>query len=174
MQDSIQTQQAPATPQASIPSSAPAPTQAYQSTPAQSANLRTRFLRRRSRRSATSRRRFPRRRPQTNPWQQAFERLSDSLSATRAPNRRQPTQRRPHRQPFTGRGMAGFGSGASSGSFRIGAADLIPKQRRRTPRHRRRPTATSRRNSRATSISQASATKVLKFSSTSERGASST
>ena len=74
--------------------------------------------------------------PQANPWQQAFERLSDSLSATRS-SQPQAAYSTPTPQAAPqDAGMAGFGSGSvPSGSFRIGAADLnLPKQRRRIPR----------------------------------------
>ena len=84
MQDSIQTQQAPATPQASIPSSAPAPTQAYQSTPAQSAQPSYQIPSAPQPEASYQQTAVPQAAPQANPWQQAFERLSDSLSATRS------------------------------------------------------------------------------------------
>ena len=79
MQDSIQTQQAPVTPQASIPSSAPAPTQAYQSAPAQSAPASYQIPS--APQPEASYQQTAPSAPTANPWQQAFERLSDSLSA---------------------------------------------------------------------------------------------
>ena len=80
MQDSIQTAPAPVTPQASIPSSVPAPTQAYQSAPAQSAQPSYQIPS--APQVAPEAPQAPAA-PQANPWQEAFNRLSDSLSATR-------------------------------------------------------------------------------------------
>lgn len=80
MQDSIQTAPAPVTPQASIPSSVPAPTQAYQSAPAQSAQPSYQIPS--APQAAPEAPQAPAT-PQANPWQEAFNRLSDSLSATR-------------------------------------------------------------------------------------------
>ena len=74
--------QAAAIPQASIPSSAPAPTQAYQSAPAQSAPASYQTASVPQQVDPTPYQQAPAA-PQANPWQQAFERLSDSLSATR-------------------------------------------------------------------------------------------
>ncbi len=75
--------QAAATPQASIPSSVPAPTQAYQSAPAQSAqpSYQTASVPQQAEQVPAS---YQQAAPQANPWQQAFERLSDSLTATRS------------------------------------------------------------------------------------------
>ncbi|MBG79074.1 MAG: hypothetical protein CMJ39_00005 [Phycisphaerae bacterium] len=82
MQDSTTMSQAAAIPQASIPSSAPAPTQAYQSAPVQSAPASYQTPSVPQQVDPTPYQQAPAA-PQANPWQQAFERLSDSLSATR-------------------------------------------------------------------------------------------
>ena len=73
--------QAAATPQASIPSSVPAPTQGYQSAPVQSAppSYQTPSVPQQAEQVPAA---YQQAAPQANPWQQAFERLSDSLSGT--------------------------------------------------------------------------------------------
>ena len=128
MQDSIQTAPAPVTPQASIPSSVPAPTQAYQSAPAQSAQPSYQIPS--APQVAPEAPQAPAA-PQANPWQEAFNRLSDSLSATRTSNPRQPTQRRPHRWPSE-RGLRLRRRTKRLLPYR-GSRPQFPKQRRRTP-----------------------------------------
>ena len=122
MQDSIQTAPAPVTPQASIPSSVPAPTQAYQSAPAQIAQPSYQIPS--APQVAPEAPQAPAA-PQANPWQEAFNRLSDSLSA-RQTSQPQAAYSTPTPQAAQPEGSAvGFGSsGVPSGSFRIGAADL--------------------------------------------------
>ena len=80
MQDSIQTQQAPATQQPSIPSSAPAPTQAYQSASAQTAQVSSPTPSVQQPVDQAPQAYQPQAEPQINPWQEAFNRLSASLS----------------------------------------------------------------------------------------------
>lgn len=85
MQDSIQTQQAPATQQSSIPSSAPVPNAAYQQAPAQTAQVSYQTPSEPSVQAVAPQVQAPQ--PQApvqevNPWQEAFKSLSDSLSAT--------------------------------------------------------------------------------------------
>ena len=124
MQDSIQTQQAPATPQVSIPSSAPAPTQAYQSAPAQSAQPSYQIPS--APQPEASYQQTAPAAPEANPWQQAFERLSDSLSATQS-SQPQAAYSTPTPQAAPSQDAAWQGSAPAavpSGSFRIGAADL--------------------------------------------------
>ena len=81
MQDSIQTPQAAVTPQPSIPSSAPAPTQAYQSAPAQTAQVSSPTPSVQQPVEQAPQAYQPQAEPQINPWQEAFNRLSASLSA---------------------------------------------------------------------------------------------
>ena len=80
MQDSIQTAPAPVTQAASIPSSVPAPTQAYQS--AQVPTAQPSYQTPSAPQVAPEAPQAPAA-PQANPWQEAFNRLSDSLSGTR-------------------------------------------------------------------------------------------
>lgn len=89
MQDSIQTQQAPATQQNSIPSSAPVPNAGYQQTQAQTAQPSYQTPSDPSVQQAVAPQAIPQVAPQVqapvqevNPWQEAFKSLSDSLSAT--------------------------------------------------------------------------------------------
>ena len=81
MQDSIQTPQAAVTPQPSIPSSAPAPTQAYQSAPAQTAQVSSPTPSVQQPVDQAPQAYQPQAEPQVNPWQEAFNRLSASLSS---------------------------------------------------------------------------------------------
>ena len=126
MQDSIQTAPAQATPQASIPSSAPAPTQAYQSAPAQSAQPSYQIPSAPQPEAPVSYQQTAPAAPEANPWQQAFERLSDSFERdAELPTAGSLLGTDPSGSPYASGGMAGFGSGSvPSGSFRVGAADL--------------------------------------------------
>ena len=81
MQDSIQTQQAPATPQPSIPSSAPAPTAVYQQAPVQTAQPSSPTPSVQQPVDQVPQAYQPQAEPQANPWQEAFNRLSASLSS---------------------------------------------------------------------------------------------
>lgn len=91
--------QAPATPQPSIPSSAPAPVAAYPQAQAQSApaSYQTAMAPQQVEQAQA----YQPQAPQVNPWQEAFNRLSDSLSATRTsqPQASYSPQIQPEAQP---------------------------------------------------------------------------
>ena len=91
MQDSIQTQQAPATQQPSIPSSAPAPTQAYQSASAQTAQVSSPTPSVQQPVDQAPQAYQPQAEPQINPWQEALHRLSASLSAQQSSQAQAPS-----------------------------------------------------------------------------------
>ena len=91
MQDSIQTPQAQATPQPSIPSSAPAPTAVYQQAPVQSAQPSSPTPSVQQPVDQVPQAYQPQAEPQVNPWQEAFNRLSASLSSQQSSQAQAPS-----------------------------------------------------------------------------------
>ena len=133
MQDSIQTQQAPATQQPSIPSSAPAPTQAYQSASAQTAQVSSPTPSVQQPVDQAPQAYQPQAEPQINPWQEAFNRLSASLSSQQSSQAQVPsygtTQQAPvapaqYQQPAASPSQASYSSAPSTS----GLQTYLPQQ----------------------------------------------
>ena len=115
------------TPQPSIPSSAPAPTQAYQSAPAQTAQVSSPTPSVQQPVDQAPQAYQPQAEPQINPWQEAFNRLSASLSSQQSSQAQAPsygtTQQAPSRGLSAGAQLPVTGE-LQQRAFDFGDADL--------------------------------------------------